>query len=119
MTIAGTHPEQGLRVALDLDAVDQTHARYRGHAYTPHARYALELAVEIETGSATLHVGAIEPREGHAPPSMSDPPPSLPSADLAFVRQVGKQLWRLSTQTPAEQGGGRWSHRVQRWRARK
>jgi hypothetical protein len=120
MTIAGTFPEQGVRVALDLQAVDTTSARYLGAVFSPWARHAVDLAVDVASGTATLHVGEVTPRDdGQAPPSTIDPPPSLPSTDLAFVRQVGKQLWRLATQTPKEQGGGSWPRRVQRWRGPK
>ena len=120
MSIAGTYPEQGVRVALDLEAVDDTTARYVGAVFSPWARHAIDLAVETATGTATLHVGAVTPRDdGQAPPSALEPPASLPSSDLAFVRQLGKQLWRLATQTPAEQGGGSWPRRVQRWRGPK
>jgi hypothetical protein len=120
MTIAGTFPEQGVRVALELQTVDDTTARYLGAVFTPWAKHAVDVAVEVASGTATLHVGEITPRDdGVAPPSAIEPPPSLPSSDLAFVRQLGKQLWRLSKQTPKEQGGGTWPRRVQRWRGPK
>ena len=43
----------------------------------------------------------------------------LEANDLAFVRQLGKQLWRLATQTAPDDGGGTWPRRVQRWRGPK
>ena len=120
MTIAGTFPEQGVRVALELQGVDEASARYAGAVFSPWAKHAVDLAVDVATGNATLHVGEVTPRDdGTSPPSTIDPPASLPSSDLAFVRQLGKQLWRLATQTPSDQGGGAWPRRVQRWRGPK
>ena len=118
MTIAGTHPEQGVRVALDLISADDKHAHYRGEAFTPFARHELTLDVDVTTGAASLHLGEVHPRVGGdapAPPSTLEGPPSLPGTDLAFIRQLGKQMWR-QVQLPREQGGGEWSRRVQRWR---
>lgn len=120
MSIAGTYPEQGVRVAIDLQSVDDMTARYLGAVFSPWARHAIDLAIDTATGTATLHVGEVTARDdGLAPPSTMEPPASLPSSDLAFVRQVGKQLWRLATQTAKDQGGGAWPRRVQRWRGPK
>lgn len=120
MSIAGTYPEAGVRVALDLAGVDETTARYRGHAFTPWARHSVDLAVDVKTGNATLHVPETLARDdGKPPPSRVEPPPSLESGDLAFVRQLGKQLWRLATQTDEGAGGGQWPRRIQRWRGPK
>lgn len=112
MTIAGTYPEQGVRVALDLRSVDATVARYDGEAFTPDARYALSLAIDVATGKGTLEIPESVPRDGAAPHPL-DP------ADAAFVRQLGVQLWRQATIAPAEQGGRIWARRVQRWRGPK
>ncbi|MGZ3418661.1 MAG: hypothetical protein ACXWUG_12560 [Polyangiales bacterium] len=117
MAVAGTFPEAGVRVALDLVKVDDAIARYQGNAYTPWARHDLELDVDVKTGTATLHVRQTSARDdGAAPPSRIDPPPSMESGDLAFVRQLGKQLWRLATQDPELKT---WPRRIQRWRGPK
>ncbi|GAC1544083.1 MAG: hypothetical protein NVS3B10_08220 [Polyangiales bacterium] len=119
MTIAGDHPERGVRIALDLHGTDEARARYVGHAFTPAARHPVDLAVEVATGVATVHVGLPIPAGtplDDAPPSSLGPPASLESSELAFIRQLGKQLWRLATQTAPEHGGGQWPRRVQRWR---
>ncbi len=112
MAIAGTFPEQGVRVALELRGVDDTTARYDGEAFTPHARYTLSLAIDVGTGKGTLEIPRSEPRE-HAEVAPLEP------ADAAFVKQLGMQLWRQARVTPAEQGGGVWARRVQRWRGPK
>lgn len=112
MAIAGTYPEQGVRVALDLRAVDATTARYDGEAFTPTASHRLTLTIEIASGKGTVEILGITPREGaEATP--------LESGDAAFVKQLGTQLWRQATITPPEQGGGVWARRVQRWRGPK
>jgi hypothetical protein len=122
MAVAGTFPDAGVRVALDLAGVDDVTARYVGSAYTPWARHELELKVEVKTGNASLLVRVTEARDdGVAPPSRPSnleegPPPSLESGDLAFVRQLGKQLWRLATQDPELKT---WPRRIQRWRGPK
>ncbi|MEO7095133.1 MAG: hypothetical protein ABI175_17870, partial [Polyangiales bacterium] len=73
MTIAGTFPEQGVRVALDLVTVDATVARYVGAVFSPWARHAVDLAVDVATGTATLHVGEVTLRDDAvAPPSTVD-----------------------------------------------
>ena len=101
MTIAGDHPEQGLRVALDLRGVDAKAARYTGEAFLPTTRHAIDLSIDVATGNATLKV------EG------------LGEKDAAFVKQLAKQMWKQATQTPAENGGGAWPRRIQRWRGPK
>jgi hypothetical protein len=101
VTIAGDHPEQGLRVALDLRGVDANVARYAGDAFLPSSRHPIDLAIDVATGNATLVV------EG------------LGEKDAAFVKQLGKQMWKLATQTPADNGGGAWPRRIQRWRGPK
>lgn len=117
MAIAGTFPDAGVRVAMDLAEVDETTARYVGSAYTPWARHELELKVEVKTGNTSLLVRVTEARDdGVPPPSRVEPPPSLESGDLAFVRQLGKQLWRLATQDPELKT---WPRRIQRWRGPK
>ena len=111
MAIAGTFPEQGVRVALELRAVGETNARYDGEAFTPNARYALVVTVEIATGKSVAEVTSTHPREG------TDAMP-LEAGDLAFAKQLGVQLWKQA-RAPAEQGGGTWARRVQRWRGPK
>jgi len=88
-------------VALDLRGVDATAARYTGDAFTPTSRHPIDLAIDVATGNATLVV------EG------------LGDKDAAFVKQLGKQMWKQATQTPAENGGGSWPRRIQRWRGPK
>lgn len=110
MAIAGTFPEQGVRVALDLRSVGETHAHYEGDAYTPTAHFVLAVDVEIASGKSAVDIRATEPREGH------DAAP-LDPGDLAFIKQLGTQLWRQS-RAPAEQGPA-WARRVQRWRGPK
>lgn len=123
MTIAGTFPAQGMRVALDLAAHDGPRARYVGAAFTPSARFEIDLAIDVATGAATLAIGATTPRdaEGSSVAAALDPPSAaaLDPADQAFIRQLGHQLWRQATQTPADRGGGTWARRVQRWRGPK
>ncbi len=108
MTIAGTHPHQGLRVALELESLDDRAARYRGAAFTPSAQHPLTLDIDTARGGATLQLAEAIPSEA-----------KLDDSELAFMRQLGRQLWRQATQTPEEQGGGRWARRVQRWRGPK
>lgn len=112
MTIAGTYPEQGVRVALDLRAVDEAAARYDGEAFTPVARYVLALSIDLATGKGTLEIRDSIARE-------QSPAPALDPSDAAFVKQLGMQLWRQATIAPAEQGGRIWARRVQRWRGPK
>lgn len=112
MTIAGTWPEQGLRVALELLAVEADAARYRGEVVTPVARHALELRVASAGGEASVDLGLAASRDPAVAPATLEP------ADVAFVRQLGKQLWRVAT-SPAESGGGSWPRRIQRWRGPK
>lgn len=106
MSIAGTYPEQGVRVALTLrkDAV------YDGEAFTPNARYLFVLTID-EAGKGTVEMTSSSAREG------GDAPP-LDAPDAAFIKQLGMQLWRQRV-APAEQGGGAWARRVQRWRGPK
>lgn len=109
MSIAGTYPEQGVRVALDLRNVslETPHVHYTGEAYTPNARYALSLTIDVATGKGALEITSSRTREGNeAPP--------LDTADAAFVKQLGVQLWRQAT-SPV----GTWARRVQRWRGPK
>jgi hypothetical protein len=112
MAIAGTYPEQGVRVALDLRTVDATTAHYNGEAFTPNARYTLALAIDIASGKGSVEMKESTARDG------GDAPP-LDAPDVAFVKQLGTQLWRQATVTPPEQGGGVWARRVQRWRGPK
>ncbi len=113
MAIAGTFPEAGVRVALDLRGTDDTHARYRGEAFTPAARYELSLLVDVATGKGRVTIESCAAREG------SGSVPELEAADLAFITALGTQLFRLAVKTPADQGGGQWSRRIQRWRGPK
>jgi hypothetical protein len=111
MAIAGTYPEQGVRVALDLRSADESTARYDGEAFTPTARHVVVVSIDAATGKSTAEVTATAAREGVT----AEP---LEPADLAFIKQLGVQLWRQS-RAPAEQGGGVWARRVQRWRGPK
>lgn len=113
MPSAGTFPEAGVRVAFDLRTSDDTHVRYHGEAFTPAARYELSLVVETATGKTDATVESSAPRE------VGQPVPELEAADLAFIKALGTQLWRQAVKTPADQGGGHWSRRIQRWRGPK
>jgi hypothetical protein len=108
VTIAGTHPEKGVRIALTLAHVQDGSARYRGSAFTAEARFELAMDVDVATGNATLTFGHVEPA-GVA----------LDAGDAAFARQVGRQCWKLATQTSPDAGGGQWPRRLQRWRGPK
>ena len=122
MAIAGTYPEQGVRVALDLRSVDATTARYDGEAFTPTASHRLTLAIEIASGKGTVEFLSVTPREGtprEGAPREGAQASALEPGDAAFVKQLGTQLWRQATITPPEQGGGVWARRVQRWRGPK
>lgn len=111
MAVAGTYPEAGVRVALDLRSVDESTARYDGEAFTPNARYAVVVTVEIATGKSALEISETVPRDPGAEVA-------LEAGDLAFIKQLGVQLWKQA-RAPAEQGGGVWARRVQRWRGPK
>jgi len=111
MSIAGTFPEQGVRVALDLRSATDSLAYYDGEAYTPTARHVVVVTIEVPTGKSAVEVTESAPREGSAATPL-DP------GDLMFIKQLGVQLWRQS-RAPAEQGGGIWARRVQRWRGPK
>ncbi len=111
MAIAGTYPEQGVRVALVLRAVDESAAHYDGEAFTPTARFAVAVAIDVATGKANVEIVETHAREGVAAAAL-DP------ADQAFIKQLGMQLWRQA-RAPAEQGGSVWARRVQRWRGPK
>ena len=103
MPIAGTHPRTGLRVSLELDVCDRTKTvRYQGAAYTKDAEHALLLEIDVKSGAATLTTAG-----------------ELPEPARAFIRQLGRQLWKQATESAPEQGGGQWSRRVQRWRGAK
>ncbi len=111
MAVAGTYPEQGVRVALELRSADEASARYDGEAFTPNARYAVVITVEVATGKSALEITETVPREAGAEVA-------LEAGDLAFIKQLGVQLWK-QFRAPAEQGGGNWARRVQRWRGPK
>jgi len=113
MKIVGTHPQQGMRVSLELDALDDRTAHYRGAAFTPDASHEVLLEIDVARGSCVLSLG-----EGTSVDPAREPE-GLADADLAFLRQLGHQLFRLATQTPEDQGGGKWPRRVQRWRGPK
>jgi len=105
MAVAGTFPEQGVRVALDLRSVDENHARYGGDAYTPTTHFMVSLQVEVATGKSVVELGETTSREGHEVTP-------LETGDLAFIKQLGTQLWRQARE-------GTWARRVQRWRGPK
>ncbi|MBI2395144.1 MAG: hypothetical protein HYV09_36575 [Deltaproteobacteria bacterium] len=113
MPVAGTFPEAGFRVALELSALDARAACYAGEAFTPAARYRVRLVVEVDTGKANVDL---------VPAASRDPGgeiPELDAGDVTFLKSLGTQLWRQAVRTPPEQGGGAWSRRVQRWRGPK
>ena len=110
MSIAGTRPERGLRVALELEEVAAL-ARYRGFAYLPHAQ--LVVALEIDAASGATRVVVSTDNEASAASA------ALGRDERSFLEQLGKQAHRLATQTPADEGGGRWPRRIQRWRGPK
>lgn len=113
MAVAGTFPAAGLRVALELSALDAKAASYVGAAFTPEASYRVRLFVELDTGKAHLEVEPDAPRDAGSEIA------ALDAGDLAFLKSLGTQLWRQAVRTPPEQGGGAWSRRVQRWRGPK
>lgn len=111
MTISGTNPERGLRVALELAAepgANDRCARYRGFAYLPGAEVAVTLEVDVTSGDASLAYAG----RGEA----ADP---LARSEASFIEQLGKQAFRLATVTPPSDGGGRWPRRIHRWRGPK
>jgi hypothetical protein len=110
MSIAGTFPEQGVRVALTLRDVGDL-ARYDGEAYTPNARYELLLSIDVSNGKGTVEITSAKTRD-------DAPAPPLDAPDAAFIKQLGMQLFRQAI-APADQGGGTWARRVQRWRGPK
>lgn len=114
MAVAGTYPEAGVRVALELRSADDSFARYDGEAFTPNARYAVVVTVEIATGKSALEITQTVPRD----PLQPGAEVALEAGDLAFIKQLGVQLWKQA-RAPAEQGGGVWARRVQRWRGPK
>lgn len=113
MPSAGTFPEAGVRVAFDLRSSDDAQVRYHGEAFTPVARYEVSLVVETATGKSDVTIESRAPREG------GTEVPDLEAADLQFIKALGMQLWRQAVKTPADQGGGHWSRRIQRWRGPK
>lgn len=125
MAIAGTFPEQGVRVALELrsspsepgsGSTGSSDARYEGEAFTPTARYVVAVTIEAATGKSSLEVLETHPRE--APATAGASATAMEPGDLAFIKQLGVQLWKQA-RAPAEQGGGIWARRVQRWRGPK
>ena len=111
MAIAGTYPEDGVRVSLELAAADDVAARYRGEAFTSSACFRISLTIDVATGKARADLEPGVARDGgEAAP--------LATADVAFITALGVQLHRQA-KAPAEQGGGRWARRVQRWRGPK
>ncbi len=112
MTIAGTNPERGLRVALELEPStqpgDAACARYRGFAYLPGVEVAVTLEIDVASGESRLKYAA-----------RGEPSDPLTAKDASFVEQLGKQAFRLATVTPPDDGGGRWPRRIHRWRGPK
>ncbi|GAC1351647.1 MAG: hypothetical protein NVS3B20_24610 [Polyangiales bacterium] len=122
MALVGTHPERGLRVAFALEGVDTNTARYRGDAFTKAGSQRFTLQIDVKTGSAIVELTAFEPNPARAGVDHlgdNDSPTSTSGPPDAFLRQLGKQLWRQATQTAADNGGGAWPRKVQRWRGRK
>jgi hypothetical protein len=114
MTIAGTHPEKGIRVALDLEHEGEAHVRYRGDAFLPGVKFAVAIEVARANGDTRVEVG-----ERTLVGDVADAPQALERGDRSFLEQLGKQAFRLATETPPEEGGGRWPRRIQRWRGPK
>ncbi len=110
MSIAGVRPERGLRVALELQEVAAI-ARYRGFAHFPD--HDLAVALEIDAASGATRIVVNKANEDN---KVNEP---LGRAEQSFLEQLGKQAFRLATQTPADEGGGRWPRRIQRWRGPK
>jgi hypothetical protein len=112
VTIAGTTPERGLRVALDLEAGPVgACARYRGFAYLPDAELTVVLDVDVASGDVRVTYGASA--------AAGETPLALARTESSFIEQLGKQAFRLATVTPAQDGGGRWPRRIHRWRGPK
>jgi hypothetical protein len=105
VTISGTTPEKGLRVILERTA-DTAEVRYVGAIFLPDRRAPIELTIDATTGDVKVAVGATDGA-------------SLDRNDVGFVEQLGRQAFRAATQTPPEEGGGRFPRRIQRWRGPK
>ncbi|MFI5302313.1 MAG: hypothetical protein ACHREM_29830, partial [Polyangiales bacterium] len=101
MTIAGTFPERGLRVALTFVGVDAVAARYEGSAFTPRAQHSLAIDIDVATGKASVAVTQSRAIEA------GDAIEAVEPNDLAFITQLSRQLWKLATQTSYELGGGK------------
>jgi hypothetical protein len=105
VTISGTTPEKGMRVILERTS-DSAEIRYVGAIFLPDARVPIELTIDAATGDVKVVVGATEGA-------------TLDRNDVGFVEQLGRQAFRAATQTPPEEGGGRFPRRIQRWRGAK
>jgi hypothetical protein len=99
MAIVGDHPETGVRFVLERPLRVEGGAPwvYRGDAFTPDARFALEVAVA---------------RDGEVRATGDD---AVPAEIVEKVRLLFRTLYRQAKDTP----GGEPPRRVVRWRGEK
>jgi hypothetical protein len=97
MTIVGDHPESGVRFVLERPLTGGAPWVYRGDAFTPGARFALEVSV---TGEGNVAVAGSE---------------NLPGDLAEKVRLLFRTLYRQSRDVP----GGEPPRKVVRWRGEK
>lgn len=107
MTIVGEFPEQGVRVTFARTSLTDATIEYAGEAVHSETRSIFRLSIERATGNANITY------------DQSCNALKLIDEDVAFVRQLAKQLWRHAEHTPIERGGGQWPRKVQRWRGPK
>jgi hypothetical protein len=100
MAIVGDHPESGVRFVLERPSRAEDHEPawvYRGDAFTPDARFSLEIEV---SRSGDVRVASAEP---------------LPGEIAEKVRLLFRTLYRQAKDTP----GGEPPRKVVRWRGEK
>jgi hypothetical protein len=99
LAIIGDHPESGVRFVLERPLTGGPPWVYRGDAFTPDARFALEVRVS--------EAGLVQVLPGDSAP---------PSSELVEkVRLLFRTLYRQAKDTP----GGEPPRRVVRWRGEK
>jgi hypothetical protein len=97
MAIVGDHPESGVRFVLERPLAGGPPWVYRGDAFTPDARFALEVSV---TGDGTVSVAGRD---------------ALPGELAEKVRLLFRTLHRQTRDVP----GGEPPRKVVRWRGEK
>jgi len=99
MAIVGDHPESGVRFVFERPLSGGPPWVYRGDAFTPDARFALEIRVSGEGGVEVVAAGVAQ-----GPNDLTEK-----------VRLLFRTLYRQSRDTP----GGEPPRRVVRWRGEK